>query len=207
MKATISGPGLAAVEPVRAAAGVARGNIIAVVFASRRWKAEWPDAERIARIVTWHTIAFALAGSGPALDATIVLADDARLRALNRRFRDSDTATNVLAFPLDDTLSPPLPVPARRMEAPKPIGDVAIAYETLLREAGEQDKAPEAHLAHLVAHGLLHLLGCDHRDEKEFAEMSRAERAILACLGYGDPYMSLDPTSGEGSRRSARSRR
>lgn len=190
----------------RAAAGVS-GDTVAVAVASRRWQAEWPHAEGIARTAALCTLAHARAGAGPALDATIVLADDAELRALNRRFRGRDAATNVLAFPLEDAFSPPLPPAGGGADAAKPIGDVAIAYETLLREAGEQAKVPAAHLAHLVAHGVLHLLGFDHRNEAEHAEMSRSERAILARLGHGDPYTSPSPAAAGDLRRSSSPRR
>ena len=192
----------------RAAAGAgALGDTVAVAVASRRWETEWPRAEGIARTAALHTLAHARGGAGPALDATIVLADDAGLRALNRRFRRRDAATNVLAFPLEDAFSPPLPLAGGGADAAKPIGDVAIAYETVLREAGEQAKAPAAHLAHLVAHGVLHLLGFDHRNEEEHAEMSRRERAILAGLGHGDPFMSPDPGADGDLRRSSPPRR
>lgn len=190
----------------RAAAG-AGGDTVAVAVASRRWQAEWPHAEGIARTAALCTLAHARAGAGPALDATIVLADDAELRALNRRFRGRDAATNVLAFPLEDAFSPPLPRAGGEADAAKPIGDVAIAYETLLREAGEQAKGPAAHLAHLVAHGVLHLLGFDHRNEAEHAEMSRSERAILARLGHGDPFTSPSPAAAGDLRRSSSPRR
>lgn len=196
-------------SPARVPAGSvgALGDTVAVAVASRRWETEWPHAEGIARTAALHTLAHARCDAGPALDATIVLADDAGLRALNRRFRRRDAATNVLAFPLEDAFSPPLPLAGGGVDAAKPIGDVAIAYETVLREAGEQAKAPAAHLTHLVAHGILHLLGFDHRNEEEHAEMSRRERAILARLGHGDPFMSPDPGADGDLRRSSPPRR
>jgi len=186
-------PAMPSAPASAAGAPGAPGDTVAVTVASRRWETEWPQAEGIARTAALHTLAHARAGARPALDATIVLADDAGLRALNRRFRRRDAATNVLAFPLEDAFSPPLPLAGDGVGAARPIGDVAIAYETVLREAGEQAKAPAAHLAHLVAHGVLHLLGFDHRNEEEHAEMSRSERAILARLGHGDPLMSPGP--------------
>ena len=204
MTAMASAPAPSPSAPAGAAG--ARGDTVVVTVAGRRWQTEWPDAQGIARSAALCTLAHARAGAGPALDATIVLADDAELRALNRRFRCRDAATNVLAFPLEDASSP-LPLAGGAADAARPIGDVAIAYETVLREAGEQAKAPAAHLAHLVAHGVLHLLGFDHRNEAEHAEMSRSERAILARLGHGDPFTSPGPAAGGDLRRSSPYRR
>jgi probable rRNA maturation factor len=108
----------------------------------------------------------------------IVLADDARIRALNQSFRGSDKATNVLAFP-----APKSPGPG-----PRPIGDIVLAYETMAREAEAEGKAAEHHLMHLAVHGTLHLIGFDHGDDAEAAAMEARERAILAHLGVADPY-------------------
>jgi probable rRNA maturation factor len=108
----------------------------------------------------------------------IVLADDARIRALNKNFRGTDKATNVLAFP----------APESPTDGPKPIGDIVLAYETLAREAEDEDKTAEHHLMHLAIHGTLHLLGFDHDDEVNAGMMEARERAILAKLGIPDPY-------------------
>jgi probable rRNA maturation factor len=108
----------------------------------------------------------------------IVLADDARIRALNHGFRGTDKATNVLAFP----------APERRGIGPKPIGDLVLAYETLAREAETEGKAIEHHLMHLAVHGTLHLIGFDHENDADAETMEAHERAILAKLGIPDPY-------------------
>ena len=108
----------------------------------------------------------------------IVLADDERIRALNKSFRGTDKATNVLAFP----------APEHAGHGPKPIGDIVIAFETLAREAECDGKPAEHHLMHLAVHGTLHLLGFDHIDEAEAEAMEARERAILAGLGLPDPY-------------------
>jgi probable rRNA maturation factor len=94
---------------------------------------------------------------------------------LNREFRGKDYATNVLSFPY----------------APggAPEGDIVICAPVVAREAREQGKSAEAHHAHLLVHGLLHLQGYDHEaGEAEAKRMERRERAILAGLGFGDPY-------------------
>lgn len=108
----------------------------------------------------------------------IVLADDARMRSLNKSFRGTDKATNVLAFP----------APKLHGDGPRPLGDIVLAYETMAREAEAEDKAAEHHLMHLAVHGTLHLLGFDHLDDADAEAMEARERAILAMLGIPDPY-------------------
>jgi probable rRNA maturation factor len=73
-----------------------------------------------------------------------------------------------------------------------PLGDIAVAYETLVREAGENSKTSSAHLAHLVVHGFLHLAGYDHETDDEAEEMERLEREILNRIGVADPYAARD---------------
>jgi probable rRNA maturation factor len=106
---------------------------------------------------------------------SVLLADDAAVRELNAEWRGKDKATNVLSFPAAPSAAPHL-------------GDVALAYETCAREAAEQGKPLEHHLSHLVAHGVLHLLGWDHESDDEAEAMEAHEREILAGLGVPDPY-------------------
>jgi probable rRNA maturation factor len=135
--------------------------------------AELPDAEAIAR----RACAAVLANSGE-VEAGITLTDDAHMRALNRTWRGIDRPTNVLSFPAPDT----------NRAGPRLLGDVVIASETLLREAEEHRIPACDHLAHLVVHGLLHLLGHDHENESDAEAMEDRERSILARLGVPDPY-------------------
>lgn len=114
---------------------------------------------------------------GDELAATLLLADDEAVRELNRAWRDEDKATNVLSFP-----APPLP------GAPRHLGDIALAYETVAREAMADGKPVADHASHLVVHGLLHLLGHDHGTEGEADRMEGIEVAALARLGIPDPY-------------------
>ncbi|WP_304281197.1 rRNA maturation RNase YbeY [Caulobacter segnis] len=107
----------------------------------------------------------------------ILLTDDDSVQALNRDFRHKDYATNVLSFP-----SPPNPEGQ--------IGDIALAYGVCAREAAEQGKPLAHHLQHLVAHGVLHLLGYDHESDDEAEAMEALEREILAGLDVPDPYAS-----------------
>jgi len=99
-------------------------------------------------------------------------------RALNRDYRGKDYATNVLSFPVE--LPPGVALPL--------IGDLAICAPVVQREAAEQGKAVRDHWAHLTIHGVLHLLGHDHVDERDATVMEALETRVLAGLGIADPY-------------------
>jgi len=114
-------------------------------------------------------------------EMSITLTDDARIRVLNREWRGIDKATNVLSFPAPD-------LPEDIEDAPQPLGDVIVAYETLIAEAGQEGKPVAHHLIHLVVHGTLHLIGYDHITDDEAEEMEGLERRILDGLGIDDPY-------------------
>ncbi|WGD29412.1 rRNA maturation RNase YbeY [Ancylobacter sp. WKF20] len=117
-------------------------------------------------------------------EIAVKLTDDAAIRALNRDWRGKDYPTNVLSFPT--------PEMARAGGDPH-LGDIAIAYETLAREAEEEGKAFADHLQHLAVHGTLHLLGFDHEVAEDAEEMEAMERDVLAGLGVPDPYADTDP--------------
>ena len=119
-------------------------------------------------------------------EVSVLLADDETVRALNRDWRGQDKPTNVLSFPAD---MPEMP------GAPRLKGDIALARETLVREAEDQDKTLEQHLQHLVVHGVLHLFGYDHVDDADAEEMEAFETEILAALGVPDPYAAEDAAS------------
>jgi len=112
-------------------------------------------------------------------ELTIRLVDEDEGRELNRTWRQKDYATNVLSFPAD--------VPEELLDIPL-LGDLVICVPVVEREAVEQGKALQAHWAHLVIHGCLHLLGYDHIDDEEAEEMESLERQLLAELGHPDPY-------------------
>ena len=167
--------------------------------ASPLWRG-LPQARAIAR----ETIAAAVAESEAALgidrpqgrasfqtldgaEVSLCLADDVALRALNSRWRGIDKPTNVLSFPS----APPASVDAVDSRAQRPrlqLGDIALAYETLAREATDLGVPLADHYRHLVAHGFLHLIGYDHETDAEAERMEALETRILARLGAADPY-------------------
>lgn len=149
---------------------------------------DWPSGG-------WEALAeraAAAAGEGEPLLATdrlvvsILFTSDAEVHKLNREWRGRDKPTNVLSFPMleraelamQGTDGPPVM-----------LGDIALAYATCAREAGEKGVSLEHHAAHLIVHGLLHLAGHDHVESDIEAEaMEALEVAILAKLGIPDPY-------------------
>jgi probable rRNA maturation factor len=135
-----------------------------------------------ARAIARETIAAAAGesgGPGDGADVSLCLGDDATLRALNSRWRGVDKPTNVLSFPS----APPGP-PGN----PTTLGDIALAFETLAREADDLGVTLADHYRHLLAHGFLHLIGYDHETDAEAERMEALETRILARLGASDPY-------------------
>lgn len=118
-----------------------------------------------------------------ACDVVVRIVDELESRNLNHRYRQKDTATNVLAFPAAGGAIPGLS-PSRR----RSLGDLAICGPVVEREALAQGKPAAGHWGHLLVHGTLHLLGYDHRTEGEAAEMERLEARIMADRGFGNPY-------------------
>lgn len=105
---------------------------------------------------------------------TVRIVGDGEARALNRAFRGKDRPTNVLTFVMSD--------------APRLAGDLALCAPLIAREARSQKKSPAAHYAHLVVHGVLHLQGYDHDNERDARAMERRETQIVTRLGFPDPY-------------------
>lgn len=123
-------------------------------------------------------VAAALNGQRDAAEVSIRIVDEAEGAELNRTWRHKDYATNVLSFPAE--LPPGIRSPL--------LGDLVICAPVVIREAAQQGKSPEAHWAHLVVHGTLHLLGYDHETGAEAEAMEALETRMLAGLGYPDPY-------------------
>jgi probable rRNA maturation factor len=154
-----------------------------------------PRAHAIAR----ETMAAAAAESAEASkggNVSLCLADDAVLRALNLRWRGIDKPTNVLSFPAAAVDRVADRVGRAQRARPQPavvpesaaLGDIALAYETLAREAENLGVSLANHYRHLIAHGFLHLIGYDHETEAEAERMEALETRILARLGIDDPY-------------------
>ncbi len=109
-----------------------------------------------------------------AAEITVRFVDEEEGRSLNRAYRGKDYATNVLSFPY----APP----------PRLAGDLVLCVPVVLREAEERRRPVQAHFAHLIVHGMLHLQGYDHEQDRDAEIMEQKERDILAALGYPDPY-------------------
>ena len=130
--------------------------------------------------------------TNPRLSASLLFAGDAEVHALNREWRGKDQPTNVLSFPMLEraellALAPQGP--------PELLGDLALAFETCVREAADKGISLEHHAAHLIVHGLLHLAGYDHEtDPAEARAMELLEIKALAQLGIADPYGDHDET-------------
>ena len=153
--------------------GRGRAIQIAVEVEDAGWTARLPKAEALAEEAAHAALDAAdAAGEG---EIVVLLTNDAEVQALNARFRGKDAPTNVLSFPAPAT-------------AVGSLGDIALALGVCTREAGEQGKALAFHFQHLVAHGVLHILGYDHEDDGEAEVMEAIERAVMARLGAPDPY-------------------
>ena len=144
-------------------------------------------AERAARAATAHSRCAALGGGPLMVELSVKFTDDAEVRALNAAYRNRDKPTNVLSFPMIDAQQ--LSSLAAADGGEMLMGDVVLAHGICVAEATERGIAVEDHAAHLVVHGVLHLLGYDHETGEEDAEeMERVERAALASIGVADPY-------------------
>ena len=142
--------------------------------------ADKPGAPTRAQILRWARAALARDA-----EVAVRLVGEDEGRELNRDYRGKDYATNVLTFAYDEGEAiPGLPADA----APPLAGDLVLCAPVVQREAAAQGKAVEAHYAHLVVHGMLHLQGYDHDTEPEAEAMEARETAILQRLGYADPY-------------------
>jgi probable rRNA maturation factor len=145
------------------------------------WQSE-PDSETV--------IQRAIAAAAGAVDedvadaeVAVMLTDDAGIRTLNSNWRGIDKPTNVLSFPALQPEGAWQPG-----DAPRMLGDIAIAYEILRREADEEQKPFDHHLSHLAVHGFLHLVGYDHENDADAEAMEALEQDVLAQLGIPNPY-------------------
>jgi probable rRNA maturation factor len=137
----------------------------------------WKEPRAVKSLVRRAIKEAAAAVSTNRAELAIVLTNDSAIRLLNRDWRGTDAATNVLSFPAQTAVGGP-PI----------IGDIVLAYETVAREARDEGKPFAHHVAHLTVHGFLHLNGYDHQRSKDADEMEKLERKILRRLAIPDPY-------------------
>jgi probable rRNA maturation factor len=130
------------------------------------------------QLLQWVQAALAAAELTEPAELTIRIVDSEEGQALNRDYRQRDYATNVLSFPFDAEIELPVQL----------LGDLVICAPVVAREAIEQNKSVLAHWAHMVVHGSLHLLGYDHMDDDDAVTMESLEVAIMATLGFANPY-------------------
>ncbi len=132
-------------------------------------------------IAAWINRTAAAAGLDTTAEVSVRIVDAAEMRALNRKFRNRDTSTNVLAFPCADLAG--MPTDALRV-----LGDIVVCMDVVCAEAAARDVPLADHWAHMFVHGMLHLLGYDHEHPEEAAKMERLEAEILASGGIANPY-------------------
>ena len=155
--------------------------ITEVLVVADCWQTE-PDAEAVIQRAVAAAAEIVNADTGEA-EIAVMLTDDVGIRTLNSNWRGIDKPTNVLSFPALQ------PTAARRPEdAPRMLGDIAIAYQTMRKEADDEGKPFDHHLSHLAVHGFLHLIGYDHETDDHAEAMEALEREVLAQLGIPDPY-------------------
>ncbi|HET6161457.1 MAG TPA: rRNA maturation RNase YbeY [Dongiaceae bacterium] len=163
---------------------------IAISIEDESWAKLAPDAARVLRRAARDALAQAgkdgWKGSRIGHEISFVLTDDKRMRALNRAYRGKDKPTNVLSFAALDAAKHGSMGPKAGM--PWLLGDVILASGVIAREARAQRKDLAHHLTHLAVHGVLHLLGYDHEDNREAETMEALEIAALARMGIANPY-------------------
>ncbi len=139
----------------------------------------------------------ALADSNLCIEVAIKLSGNAEVQMLNRDYRGKDKPTNILSFPqtppdLLVAIASSMPGGAAGDDSEAILGDMILAYETCIAEAGDKAISLADHVTHLIVHGTLHLLGYDHIEEEEAVHMEALEIDILAGLGLADPYGDRD---------------
>ena len=139
-----------------------------------------PDEDSIKR---W--VSAAIRDERDECELSIRIVDEQESADFKQRYRGKSGATNVLSFPFDAVTPEPLPI----------LGDLVICAPVLVREASEQQKTTTAHWAHIVIHGVLHLLGYDHIEDQDAEQMESLETEIMLILDFPPPYRILDESS------------
>ena len=165
-------------------------DLVDLLIEDDRWNA-LPIAELASAGVTAAFEVLSLPKEG--FELTLLACSDHRIALLNEEFRGKGKPTNVLSWPSEERGAeragdmPDLPAPGG-LDDPEGLGDIAIAWETVEREAAEGDIAIADHVTHLIVHATLHLLGFDHEDDDDAELMEGLEVKALARLGLPDPY-------------------
>ncbi len=167
-------------------------DFIGVNIEDKRWQAL--DIEALAQ---WACgAALQHLGIDPdGFEIGLLACNDARIADLNAEFRGKAVPTNVLSWPSEERARPgehPLPPEPDQSGMPVELGDIAISYDTCVREAAEGGKEITGHVTHLLVHGMLHLLGYDHISDQDAAIMEGLEGEVLGKLGISDPYRVQD---------------
>jgi probable rRNA maturation factor len=156
-----------------------RSAVVTISIADTSWS-QVPNLRSHARRAARSALAHA--GHAELVEIAVRFTNDAEVAELNRNWRGKARATNVLSFAAArSAMHPP--------GEPRPLGDIILASGVVAVEVREQGKRLEAHVVHLIVHGVLHLLGFDHERDRDAERMEQAEVAILAGMGYEDPYV------------------
>lgn len=149
------------------------------LFVDLQLATEYPNLPTEKQITEW--VAAAIGDRTEDAELSIRIVDEDEITMLNREYREKDKPTNVLSFPFTSEIELDIPL----------LGDIVICAQVVAAEAEEQGKPEQAHWAHMVVHGVLHLLGYDHIDDGEAQDMEALEKQVITGLGFPDPYEEL----------------
>ena len=156
-------------------------NIVTTHDVAVLWEADSEDGDPDSRsLEAWAKQVLDYQQATPC-EIAIKVVSEIESQQLNREYRGKDAPTNVLSFPLDGGQPTPLLL----------LGDIALCASVVRAEARAQNKPYHSHYAHMVVHGVLHLLGFDHTEPSEAIEMEQIERDILRTMGIDDPYLEV----------------
>lgn len=153
-------------------------NTVNDLVVDRQAAIDEPLLPNLAQLTHWVSCVFAHHPDDQRCEVTIRFVDEQESQTLNRDYRGKDNPTNVLSFPFESPPGVDLPL----------LGDLVICHAVVAKEASKQGKPLEHHYAHMVVHGILHLMGYDHIDDEEAEEMEQFERELLSELNIPDPY-------------------
>ncbi|PHS79245.1 MAG: rRNA maturation RNase YbeY [Rhodospirillaceae bacterium] len=144
------------------------------------WPSQVTDTRALITPILEKTLTFVDLADIKGVEISVLLTDDAHQQVLNAQWRGLDKTTNVLSFPSGES--------SGETDVALFVGDISLAFETVLKEAQTQGLSFSDHLSHLLVHGLLHLLGFDHEVDEDATEMETLEIEILKTLGLANPY-------------------